>query len=327
MPAKKELDVNKDQGEGLIAIRKVGWNKEPNLVSEHLLKLDREYQDFADIQEDGNMQYTLCESCEAPLIGHKNTLDDKCAWNNSKTRSAFGKWSEHNVKCMTDMIGTDSNITIGYMKADRRLSKRKCIKPECKNEATSAWENYLHMKEDHETSIDGIYHYLRPLYFDDQMKREIKELKQLKIDDEEAKTMRMMKMIEKITETQTKANAKVVADTLKEIIKPDTFTKPPEGERVTKITTHKSQDVPLWGNKKLQTYIVMLGNTYRKHPSQVDIDEQYHFDKICESIIKTNDHADQADIVTRELVEKCQTAEEKRWREFMKFSGKNMLKP
>ena len=52
----------------------------------------------------------------------------------------------------------------------------------------------------------------------------------------------------------------------------------------------------------------MLENTYRK---QVDIEEQYHFDKICESLIKTNDHADQADVVTRELVEKYQSSEDK----------------
>ena len=66
----KELTVNKDQGEGLVAIKKLGWNKEPNLVREHLLKLDGEYQDFADIQEDGSIWYKQCESCAAPLIGH-----------------------------------------------------------------------------------------------------------------------------------------------------------------------------------------------------------------------------------------------------------------
>ena len=56
----------------------------------------------------------------------------------------------------------------------------------------------------------------------------------------------------------------------------------------------------------------MLENTYRKYPSQINIEEHYHFDKICESLIKTNDHADLADIVTREQVEKYQNAEDKK---------------
>ena len=70
----------------------------------------------------------------------------------------------------------------------------------------------------------------------------------------------------------------------------------------------------------------MLGNTYSKHPSPIDIEEHYHFDKICESLIKTNDHADLADIVTRELVEKYKNAEDKKVERIYKVLRKKYAK-
>ena len=64
---------------------------------------------------------------------------------------------------MKEIIELEPNITIGYMKADRRENKRRCIKPECTNEADTSYDNYQHIKKDHAMKIEEIYKYLKPL--------------------------------------------------------------------------------------------------------------------------------------------------------------------